>query len=105
MHRSAGGAMIDYTITVGNIIEIAVLAAGGITAVTVMRNSVSNLGKDLGRMEAEVSDMKIEVKQVGKVLSEMALHDLRLTNVEQDLREMKHGRGFVARAIEGEYPR
>lgn len=97
--------MIDLTITVGNIIEIAVIACGGIAAVVTVRNSVVNLGRDLSRMEADFMDMKIEIKKVGEVLVKMAVTDTRLMNVEQDIREMKHGQGFIRRAVEGEYPR
>lgn len=97
--------MIDLTITVGNIIEIATIAGGGMIAVLAVRGSVNDLGKDLVRMEADFTDMKTEIKKVGDVLIRMAITDTRLTNVEQDVREMKHGQGFIQRAISGEYPR
>jgi hypothetical protein len=48
--------------------------------------------------------MKVEIKKVGDVLIAMATTDLRLTNVEQDIREMKHGQGFIQRQLTGEYP-
>lgn len=96
--------MIDPTVTIGNIIEILVIGCGGIGAVWAVRNSVANLGRDLTRMEADFCDMKLEIKKVGDVLIRMAVTDTRLTNVEQDVREMKHGQGFIQRAIAGEYP-
>jgi len=91
------GIMIDATITIGNIIEISVLALGGLAGMITVKNSVSNLKSD-------VIDMKVEIKELSSVVSKMALTDLRLSNVEQDIRELKHGRGFVREAIEGEYP-
>ena len=96
--------MIDFTITVGNIIEILVIGCGGIGAVAAVRNSVVNLGKDLKHMEADFFDMKIEIKKVGEVLIKMAVTDTRLSNVEQDVRELKHGRGFVQQELTREYP-
>ena len=103
--------MFDLTITAGNIIEIATIAIGGVIVVTTMRNSVANLGHDLTRMDADFSDMKIEIKKVGDVLIQMARTDVRLTNVEQDMRgvvqdirEIKHGEGFIHKAIDREYP-
>ena len=98
--------MLDPTVTIGNIIEIVTIACGGIAAVVAVRNSVTNLGKDLTRMEADFFDMKIEIKKVGDVLIQMAVTDTRLTNAEQDIRELKHGQGFVrgSRGIDHEYP-
>jgi hypothetical protein len=103
-----GQAMIDYTITVGNIIEIGVLTVGGIItvgggllALGSFRNTVENLTRDM-------TDMKAEIKKVGEVLTKMAVTDNRLSNVEQDIRELRHGVGFVQSrsndGINGEYP-
>ena len=98
--------MIDFTITIGNMIEIGVIACGGIAAVVAVRNSVTNLGKDLTRMEADFFDMKVEIKKVGDVLIQMAVTDTRLTNAEQDIRELKHGQGYIRgpMGIDREYP-
>lgn len=100
--------MIDPTITVGNIIEITVLCiggavtiGGGLVALGSFRKSVENLTKDM-------TDMKTEIKEVGKALVTLAVTTTRLDNVEQDIRDMKRGQGFiVARSdggINGEYP-
>lgn len=89
--------IIDATITIGNMIEIATIAAGGLIAIVTVKNSVNNLKSDLHNMKSDFTDMKSEIKQVGKVLVELAIAGQRLTNVEQDVRELKHGRGFVLR--------
>ncbi len=89
--------IVDATITVGNIIEIGVIGGGGIIAVVTLRSTVGN-------MKADLTDMKAELKKVGEVLIKMAVTDQRLSNVEQDIREIKHGHGFV-REINGEWPK
>lgn len=89
--------ILESSITVGNIIEIGVIAVTGITALVSMRNTVSN-------MKADLTDMKSEIKKVGEVLVTLAVTGERLSNVEQDVRELRHGRGFVQRDINGEYP-
>jgi hypothetical protein len=92
--------VIDYTINVGHIIQIGVILGGGFVALIVMRQSVSNLKDDM-------TDMKAELKQVAKVLVTMAVTTVRLDNVEKDIRDMKHGRGFIRDrqdgGIQGEY--
>jgi flagellar motor component MotA len=87
--------MFDATITVGNIIEILTIAGGGIGALIAVKNSVSTLGADLRNMKDDFTDMKAEIKKVGEVLIKMAVTDQRLLNVEQDIRELKHGDGFI----------
>lgn len=102
--------IVDATITVGNIIEIATIAVGGIIAIVQVKNSVSTLRKELSLeldfMKTDFTDMKTEIKKVGDVLIKMAVTDQRLLGVEQDVRELKHGRGFIRgpQGIETEYP-
>jgi prefoldin subunit 5 len=93
--------IVNYSITVGNIIEILVIVGGGLLALVTLRNTVNNLKEDM-------TDMKTEIKKVGEVLVKMAVTQTRLDNVEQDIRDMKHGRGFIQPrsdgGINGEYP-
>lgn len=93
--------MIDYTITVGNIIEIGSIVGGGLLVLVTLRNTVNNLTDDM-------SDMKTEIKKVAEVLVTMAVTTKRLDHAEEDIRELKHGRGFIQpRAddgINGPYP-
>ena len=93
--------MIDYTISIGNIIEIAAIIGGGFTALITLRSTVNNLKEDM-------TAMKTEIKKVGEVLVKMAVTQTRLDNVEQDIRDMKHGRGFIQQrsdgGVNGEYP-
>ena len=93
--------MIEQTITIGNIIEISVILIGGFATLITLRNTVSNLQNDM-------IDMKAEIKKVGEVLVKMAVTQSRLDSVEQDIRDLKHGRGFVHPrsdgGINGEYP-
>jgi K+/H+ antiporter YhaU regulatory subunit KhtT len=88
--------MIEQTVTVGNIIEIAVIATGGISVFVGLRSTVSNIKED-------VQGMQNEIKKLADIITRMAVTDLRLTNVEQDIREMRHGKGFVQESINGEY--
>lgn len=91
--------MIDPTITWGNIIEVSVIIVGGLVTLVTLRNTVNNLKEDM-------TDMKSEIKKVGEVLIQMAVTQKRLDNVEQDIRDLKHGRGFIQPrdALNGEYP-
>lgn len=93
--------MIDYTITIGNIIEIGSIIGGGLLVLVTLRNTVNNLKNDM-------TDMKTEIKKVGDVLVTLAVTSKRLDNVEEDIRDLKHGRGFITArnegGLNGEYP-
>lgn len=80
--------MIEQTITVGNIIEIISILAGGLIVFTTLRNTVQN-------MQADMAGMQQEIKKLAEVVTQMAVTNVRLTNVEQDIREMRHGKGFI----------
>jgi ethanolamine ammonia-lyase small subunit len=82
--------VIDYTVNVGHIIQILLIAGGGISALAVMRNIVATL-------KADMSDMKSELRKLSEVLVVLAVTSKRLDNVEEDIRDMKNGRGFINR--------
>lgn len=90
--------MIEQTITVGNIIEIISIIGGGIAVFVTLRATVGNL-------KEQVIGMQSEIKKLADVITRMAVTDIRLTNLEQDLRELRHGRGFIQPSIDGEWPR
>lgn len=90
--------MIDSTITVGNLIEIGTILGGGVTAFILLRQTVYYL-------RAEVGELKVDVKALNKVVVELAVTDRRLLSLEEDIREMRHGRGFVTGALDGEWPK
>jgi len=101
--------MIEQTITIGNIIEIVVIAAGGIGVFATMRNTVANIKIDVAGMQAEI-------KKLGEILIGMARFDEKLSSIERRVTsnekridELSHGEGFVRgkvnrSSIDGEYP-
>lgn len=84
-----GLLMIDSTITVGNIIEIGVILGGGILFLLNQRNAV-------GSISIQVNKMQEELKKLADVITNNAVLNQRLLNVEEDVREMKHWKGFVS---------
>ena len=87
--------MIDQTITIGNIVEILTIIGGGFAAFVSMRSTVA-------RVMADLLDVKADIKALNQVMIAMAVADQRLSAVELDIREMKHGRGFIRESIERE---
>jgi hypothetical protein len=91
--------VIDYTITVGNLVEIAAIIGGGLMVMITLRGDVAN-------MKAEVGAIQVEIKKIGDVLITQADQNRRILHLEEDVREMRHGHGFVQgpRGVDREYP-
>jgi hypothetical protein len=80
--------MIEQSITVGNIIEIITIACGGVAVFFTLKQTVTNIS-------SKVDGMQIEIKELAKIITQMAVTDIRLTNLEQDVRELRHGDGWI----------
>ncbi len=90
--------IIEGTITYGQIFEIGSILLGGFAVLITLRNTVSNI-------KIDVAGMQREIQKLSDVITKMAVADLRITNLEKDVRDLRHGRGFVREAIDGEYTR
>lgn len=95
-----GSVIVDQTITVGNMIEIGTILIGGVIVFTQVKSRVD-------RLSESVKDIREDMKALNRTFTEFAVLNSRLTNVEDDIRELRHGRGFIrgAMGIEGEWPR
>jgi hypothetical protein len=98
--------MIEQTITFGNIVEIMVIAAGGISVFATMRTTVKNIS-------IKVDGMQDEIKKLGDILIGQARADerhnaleKRVASTERRVDELAHGDGFVRgrQGVEREYP-
>ncbi len=90
-----GLPVIDWTINVGSLVQIAVLV-GGIFAF------VYSVKGDVSKVKEDIADIKEELKELRKVFTTQVDHDGRLTRAEHDIRdlrsdikELRHGEGFV----------
>src|SRR5882757_2210168 len=89
------GMVIDYTISIGNIVEIASIIGGGFAVFITLKNNVATLKDDVTAMQAEI-------KKLGEVLIGMARFDEKLSNLDKrvtvhdnKIDELQHGEGFV----------
>ncbi len=90
--------VIDYTITAGNMIEIASILIGGLYALATIKSNV-------GVLKEEVGEMQQEIRKISEVLINQADQNRRIIHLEEDVRELRHGRGFVQgeRGVDREY--
>lgn len=107
----AGTEMIafDFTITLGSMIETGVILGGGIAAMATLKTTVSALKEEVAVSKREtgekIGEMQLEIKKIGEVLINQADQNRRIIHLEDDVRELRHGRGFVQgdRGVDREY--
>lgn len=87
--------MIDWTVNVAAIVQIAVILVGIFSFVFAVRGDVT-------KVKDNISDIKEELKELRKVMTTQVDHASRLGRVEADVREvrsdikeLRHGEGFV----------
>ena len=97
--------VLDYTITIGNLIETGSIIGGGILALMQMSTKISVLHVDFDGVKEDIVDMKVEIKKVNDILVRMNAADLRIGRAEEDIRELRHGSGFVQgrKGVDREY--
>jgi hypothetical protein len=88
-------AMIDWTLNIGTIVQIGVIACGGIAFLITMRGKLS-------LVESSIEGIKDDLKELRKVITTQVDHDGRLRRAEddihdlrKDMKELRHGEGFV----------
>lgn len=87
--------MIDYTITVGNIVEIGSIILGGIAVLWTLKSDVKTLKRDFDAIQKEIKKLGEILVNLADIRGDIKALSTRVSMAEQDIREMKHGDGFV----------
>lgn len=89
----------DPTITLGTVIQIVFFFGGGLIAFVRVQGKLDMLA-------LRVKNLETSSANIGTILQAVAVQSQRLTALEQDLRELRHGEGFIrgSRGIDREYP-
>lgn len=84
------GLVFDWRISIGTIIEIATIFFGGLFFLYGMKSRI-----DL--MSIELAALKAAIAKLSEILTRLAVQDQRLLNIENDIKDMRHGVGFIVR--------
>ena len=79
---------IDFSINIGVVVQTIVILGGGLIVYGALRQSVKS-------MEHEILEIKKDQRNLASAVASIAVQDSRLNRLEQDLRDLRHGRGFV----------
>lgn len=103
--------MTDQSLSLDTILKVAEIVAilGGGWAIayrggkiiTRVEESLKTQNQILEQQSAEIVDLKEETKKIAGCLTSIAVQDNRINRLEEDVREMKHGKGFVRNGVPG----
>lgn len=88
-------SLIDPTVTLGNLIEIGSIVVGGLLVLVRLNNNVVRLTTDFGSMQVEIKKLGEILITQANIRGELQGITTRLSTAEQDIRELRHGDGFV----------
>lgn len=97
--------MIDYTITIGNIVEIGSIILGGLAVLYTLKGDVKTLKRDFEAIQLEIKKLGDILVNLADIRGDIKALTARVIMAEQDIREMKHGDGFIKgpRGVDREY--
>lgn len=88
---------VTWSISAGNIIEVIVVGAGVITLFNKMNASILLLRKDVSYIQASQMALNEAFKQLGTILTQVAVQDTRLSMIEKRVDELAHGEGLIGK--------
>lgn len=94
--------MIDWNVRFGDLLVVASLL--GSAVIYAFRSG--RFAESIANMQQDIADMKEAGKSLAALLTTVAVQKTELENIRQDVRELKHGEGFVRglQGIDREYP-
>lgn len=90
------GITFEPTITFGLIIQTIILGTTIYTFLYNMKNQLSLMKNDIEHLEEAQRSLAEAFKQLGRVLTSVAVQDNRINMLEKRLDELAHGKGIVA---------
>ena len=87
--------MIDWSVSLGNIITILTVIASVIGLVYNLKADIVLLQNDVVHLEKAQVTMTDAFSNMGKILTSVAVQDTRITMIEKKLDELSHGKGYV----------
>jgi len=86
--------VLDTTIRLADILTLLAFLGGGLSFAWSMRSEIRMLSRDVQRQGEKIEKLQ-------EVITEQAVQDRRLFDLERRIEDLRHGRGFVQRDIDG----
>lgn len=94
--------MVNWEISVGNLIYLTVIGIGGIWALLKLQVKVDSTASGVRRLEHRAGTIETAIKELEQATVQLAVQgermnqqDARMNRIAQEIRDIRHGRGFV----------
>lgn len=87
--------MIDWTVSVGNMLQVAAFLVVGVGAFFAVRSDIRVLRHDLKNVQQQQDALSDTMNHVSATLTTVAVQDERISQLSRQVDEMRHGQGFV----------
>ena len=87
--------VFDTTVTLGALINAGVLIIGFTIAFTRLGGRIDLLTQRVGAVEEYMRQARDFSSRIAVIETRQGTHGQMITNLQQDMRELKHGEGFV----------
>jgi len=95
MRSDLGWIVIEWSISIGNLLQIAAFLIAGVGAFFALRTDIKVLKHDMEKIQRDQVMIGEAMKQMTNVLTTLAVQQVRLDRAEMTIDEMRHGQGFV----------
>jgi hypothetical protein len=86
---------IDYTISIGNIFTIVAIVFSVVASWYALKQVVAMLSLRVALMENDIKEVAVKVDKITTIMSNQAVYEERLLNMQRQLEDLKRGEGFV----------
>jgi len=89
------------------IAQIVAYLLGAAFFVMMLRADIRVLRHDMASLTFRQDALSEAFSQLTNILTKVAVQDTRIASIEEDIRELRHGRGFIKgdHGVDGEYAR
>ncbi len=83
---------VDWSVRLGDLIVL----LGFLGTIAMYGFRAGRFAAALDIMRSEITSLKDVAKTVADVLTTVAVQKVELSNIREDIQELKHGKGFIA---------
>lgn len=91
---------VDWTVSFSNIVQMIVMTATVASIFYAMRWEVRLLSHDVKAIEKRLESLAESFKQLGMILTQMAVQENRLNMIERSIENIKDGHGYAKKQKE-----
>jgi hypothetical protein len=87
--------LLQY-LTVDNILKATAIVGGIISFAVYIRTELAQLRIDVTQIKSQQMLLMDSIKQLNNILTQIAVQDVRISMIEKDIDEIRHGKGMIS---------